>query len=159
MTRRILLLVRPTLCSGRAVRSAASGRRRSSPRWAFALALVVSLAVGVPAAFAVGWVGYVNDYDIPPGTWLGAAGHTVYSDQQRMYNNQSQLGASDPDLELVYSYDINLQNVYASACCIGYGDSNPYVWGVSAGNKYAWCGNPSGDYAGRAVSCQYYSTT
>jgi hypothetical protein len=130
-----------------------------SSRRAFAVALVVSLAVGVPSAFAVGWVGYVSDYDIPPGTWLGAAGHTVYSAQQRMYNNQSQLGMSDPDLQLVYSYDISLNNIYAASGGIGWGSSNPYVWEVAGGNKYAWCGNPSGDYAGRAASCQYYSTT
>ena len=142
-----------------APRAAMTTRRHSSPRWAFAVALVVSLAVGVPAAFAVGWVGYVIDYEFPPGTWLGAAGHTVYSDQQRMYQNQSQLFPDDPCVELVYSYDINLQNRYATSSGICYGASNPFVWGLSAGNKYAWCGNPSGDYAGRVVSCQYYSTT
>lgn len=132
-------------------------RSRPSPKWVFVISMFGALAIGVPAAFAVGWVGYFTNADL--GSQSASGTGPIYSSQQRMYQNQTQLDSSDPQLDLTYSYDGSNNNLFADACCIGYGVANPYVWNQSGGNKYAWCANYTNYDGDRLITCQYYSTT
>lgn len=131
-------------------------RYLATPRKVFATTLIAALIVGVPAAYAVGWVTFANEVELGPRQARMSSG-PVYSSSLRMYQNQTQLGPTDPDLVLEYHYpDLSLFTFISG---IGWGDVNPFLWSRGGGNKWACCQNPSGVTAGRVVTCQRYATS
>lgn len=123
---------------------------------AFATAVGVTLAVGVPVALAVGWTTIG-----PPEVLLGpssgvSTSNPAYSSMRRLYQTEP-VPSSAPALTQQYNYPSGA--LYMRSFVYWY-SGTPVNWNVDGGNKYAICGNQSTtSNAQRTITCQRYSTT
>lgn len=137
-------------------------RRHRTALGAFVASFVAALAVGVPVALAVGWVGIPpTEYNIPAYSGV-LTNCCVYSQKMQVWQNQSDISFANmhgiplPRGTWVY---YNNTGVLWNYSYYYFYDSNPSVWYQNGGNKFAGCLNESTtDSAGRRITCQYYST-
>lgn len=123
----------------------------------FVLALLAALFITVPVGLAVGWVTIgPAEIQLAPFSFVGSYPNAVYSQQMRIYQNQTQVDNTDPNLHFEYIYPPT-STIWAEANIV-WNFANPFIWSQSGGNKYAQCTNRTGQWAGRAITCQFYST-
>jgi hypothetical protein len=121
----------------------------------FAASLVVCLAIVVPAAYAVGWVGIQpTDHTLVAFEFI-QSGCCVYSQQMRVWQNQSQVDSGDPVHQMEYWYPSYAEYAVTN---FFWNSANPFNWNQNGGNKRAVCDNPTSQNGGRLITCQYYST-
>ncbi len=126
------------------------------PAAVFIASLAATLALAVPAAWAVGWetIG-------PAGVLLGPAsgvstGSPAFSSNRRLYQTQP-VPSTAPLLTQQYNFPDG--SLYQRSF-VAWNDGTPVYWNVDGGNKYAICGNQSTTSdAQRTITCQRYSTT
>ena len=135
-------------------------RRLITKRRIFLVTFIATMALGVPAAWAVGWtnVGTANVHlnDVTGNDQI--TNSTVYSSAMRLYvSTHSPCGGNNFWMEYLYP-DFSLYSISSNReICTA--SETPSNWSVAGGNKYDACGENNNEPTDPTSTCQRDSTT